>query len=366
MSATSAAINQFPCVNCGANTSFGPGTGALLCEHCGHAEPVETSNTPIVEIDFFATLRQVTAMPATATAAAGTEIQCKNCGARTMSAKHAVRCAFCDSAMVIELPPEPMQVPQAVLPFETKRDTAQELFVGWLKSRWFAPFKLVERAKRDGLDGVYLPYWTYDTSTVTDYQGERGDYYYVTVTYKDGNGKEQTKQERRTRWSDSSGTVQVPFDDVLVCSSTSLPTRLLHDLEPWDLGRLAPFNAKYLAGFMAERQRLPLREGFDEAKIRMEPKINQEICRDIGGDEQRISSKNVDYREVTWKHILLPLWLSAFHYNNKVFRVTVNARTGEVSGERPYSAVKIIMFILMICAIIGGIVYLVIRNKNGG
>ena len=366
MSATSAAINQFPCVNCGANTVFGPGTGALLCDHCGHSEPVEASSTPIVENDFHATLNEANAAPPPASSAAGTEIQCKNCGARTMSAKHADRCAFCDSAMVVELPPEPMQLPQAVLPFETKREKAQEFFVDWLKSRWFAPFKLVVRAKRDGLDGVYLPYWTYDTATVTDYRGERGDYYYVTVSYKDSNGKDQTKQERRTRWSNTSGTVHVPFDDVLVCGSTSLPVRLVNDLEPWDLEKLAAFNAKYLAGFMAERQRVPLREGFDEAKVRMEPKINQEICSDIGGDEQRIGAKDVDYRDVTWKHIMLPLWLSAFQYNNKVFRVTVNARTGEVSGERPYSAFKIIMFILMICAIIGGIVYLIMRKKNGG
>ncbi len=366
MSTTSAAINQFPCVNCGANTVFGPGTGAMVCSHCGHAEPVEASSTPIVELDFRATLSQPAPTPATAASATGTEIQCKNCGARTMSAKHAERCAFCDSAMVVELPSEPMQLPQAVLPFETKRETAQTLFVTWLKSRWFAPFKLVDRAKRDGLDGVYLPYWTYDTATVTDYRGERGDHYYVTVSYKDSNGNNQTKQERRTRWSNTSGRVHVPFDDVLVPGSTSLPVRLLHDLEPWDLEKLAAFNAKYLAGFMAERQRVPLSEGFDAAKVRMEPKINQEICSDIGGDEQRISTKDIEYRDVTWKHILLPLWLSAFHYNNKVFRVTVNARTGEVSGERPYSAVKIIMFILMICAIIGGIVYLVTRKKNGG
>jgi hypothetical protein len=365
MSASSAAINQFPCVNCGANTVFGPGTGSMLCAHCGHAEPVEASSAPIVENDYKATLAQAgTAGPVAPTSTAGKEIQCKNCGARTMSSKQAERCAFCDSAMVVELPPEPMQLPQAVLPFEIKRDKAQELFVTWLSTRWFAPFKLVARAKREGLDGVYLPYWTYDSATVTDYRGERGDYYYVTVSYTDSNGKQQTKQERRTRWSNASGTVNVDFDDVLICGSKSLPAKLVIDLEPWDLERLAAFNPKYLAGFMAERQAIELAEGFGLAQVRMEPRINDAIRSDIGGDEQRISSTDVDYRDITWKHILMPLWLSAFHYNEKVFRVTVNARTGEVTGERPYSAFKIIMFILMICAIIGGIVYLIMRAKQ--
>jgi hypothetical protein len=49
------------------------------------------------------------------------------------------------------------------------------------------------------------------------------------------------------------------------------------------------------------------------------------------------------------KHILLPVWLSTFRYNNKVYQFLINARTGEVQGERPYSPAKITL------AVVGGI-----------
>jgi hypothetical protein len=59
------------------------------------------------------------------------------------------------------------------------------------------------------------------------------------------------------------------------------------------------------------------------------------------------------YDAITYKHILLPVWLSAYRFNAKVYRFMVNARTGEVVGERPYSAWKITLFVLMCLAIVG-------------
>ena len=44
---------------------------------------------------------------------------------------------------------------------------------------------------------------------------------------------------------------------------------------------------------------------------------------------------------MTFKHLLLPVWLLAYRYRERVFQVLVNASTGEVDGERPYSAWKI-------------------------
>lgn len=62
---------------------------------------------------------------------------------------------------------------------------------------------------------------------------------------------------------------------------------------------------------------------------------------DIGGDEQRIESIHREYAAVTFLHLLLPVWMGAYRFQAKVYRVRVNARTGEVQGERPYSSVKI-------------------------
>ena len=151
--------------------------------------------------------------------------------------------------------------------------------------------------------------------------------------------------------------LQSKFDDVLVCASHSLPEKIARDLEPWDLHELTAFDDRFLSGFVTESYQIDLRNGFDTAKNVMAPQIRTTVCQHIGGDVQQVTSISSEYNSVTFKHILLPLWISAYRYNDKVYRFMINARTGEVQGERPYSAIKIILFSLTIIAIGVGIWY---------
>ena len=70
------------------------------------------------------------------------------------------------------------------------------------------------------------------------------------------------------------------------------------------------------------------------------PDDQRDAKSDIGGDEQRVRRTN-PISDVTFKHILLPVWLAAYKYRGRTFRFVVNGRTGRVQGERPYSAWKI-------------------------
>jgi hypothetical protein len=70
------------------------------------------------------------------------------------------------------------------------------------------------------------------------------------------------------------------------------------------------------------------------------------VRQDIGGDEQRIERLSTRYTAVTFKHLLLPVYVGAYHFNGKLYQVVVNGRTGEVQGERPYSFWKIALFVL--------------------
>ena len=90
----------------------------------------------------------------------------------------------------------------------------------------------------------------------------------------------------------------------------------------------------------------------------MEVVIRGTVRSDIGGDQQRIHQLDTRYNDVTFKHILLPLWISAYRFSEKVYRFMINGRTGEVKGERPYSWIKIALAILLVIAIIAVIVFL--------
>ena len=154
------------------------------------------------------------------------------------------------------------------------------------------------------------------------------------------------------------------FDDVLVNASKSLPEKLANELEPWDLHELKAFNEQFLTGFVTEQYQIDVKEGFEKAKVRMESVIRGTVNKSIGGDVQQITSLNTTYNDITFKHILLPIWLSAFRYSEKVYRFMINGRTGEVQGERPYSWMKITGAILGGLAVIGTAIFLYMKLKH--
>jgi hypothetical protein len=163
-----------------------------------------------------------------------------------------------------------------------------------------------------------------------------------------------------------SGEVFNRFDDVLVMASRSLPDKYARALEPWDLQNLQPYRDAYLSGFRAESYQINLPEGFELAKEIMADAIHATICRDIGGDHQRVTSVNTFYDRITFKHLLLPVWLSAYRYRGKTYRFLVNARTGEVQGERPYSWIKITLAILAAVPFVAALAYFIVFLDEGG
>lgn len=344
----------FPCEQCGSALEYSPGSDQLRCGHCGHTQAIAGERS-VLEHDFQDMLQRIARAPATSLGEH--TIQCEGCGAQAMLAGQAGRCAFCGAPVVMDVKELGEIVPpESLLPFGIDGARAREAFRQWVSKRWFAPNDLKKLAQVHGIDGVYLPYWTYDSSTTTRYNGLRGDHYYVTESYTDAQGQRQSRRVRKTRWRPASGRVEVEFDDVLVCASSTLPRPLIEKLEPWDLANLRGFEAGYLSGFMAERYKIGLEDGFQIADERMQPKIRAAIRDDIGGDEQQILTMSVRHADVRCKHILLPLWISSFRYKEKVYRFIVNARTGEVAGERPWSAAKIALTVLLVVAVIVAIV----------
>jgi hypothetical protein len=156
------------------------------------------------------------------------------------------------------------------------------------------------------------------------------------------------RQVRRVRWSGAAGTVETDFERLLVLASKTVERERVEELTPWDMDQLRGYQPAYLAGFRAQRYQVNLAEGFEEAKQQMKPAIENAIRQDIGGDEQRIDSYQTAYQDVKFEHLLLPVWLGAYRFQNRVYQVFVNARTGEVQGERPYSAAKITLFVVAI------------------
>ncbi|MEQ6247286.1 primosomal protein N' (replication factor Y) - superfamily II helicase [Sulfitobacter sp. HNIBRBA3233] len=349
--------HRFPCDMCGSDLRFDPAKAVLQCDHCGNVQPVgqgDTARPKIAELD----LRRGLAQNIDAAEMEETRVTtCPNCAAQVEfdPDAHAAECPFCATPVVIDTGTHRHIKPRAVLPFALTEEVARDAMSDWLGSLWFAPSGLKAYARKGRkMSGIYVPYWTYDAQTDTRYTGERGTVYFETRTVM-RDGKRTQVQVPKVRWRPASGRVYRFFDDVLVLASRSLPKRFTDALQPWDLTALEPYAPEYLAGFRAEGYTVSLDEGFDEARAHMDAMIRRDIRFDIGGDRQRIHAMDVDLSHMTFKHILLPVWLAAYRYRGKSYRFVVNGTTGRVQGERPYSAIKIAVAVVLGLLVAGAI-----------
>ncbi len=356
---------EFKCKNCGASLVYEPGTTSMVCLYCGAENEIEISDEVIEELNLDEYLAQLEAGGETSDGNQLEEVStvsCSSCGATITLDPNIVssECPFCGTKLVVASEATKKMIkPKSVLPFKVKSNEAIESYRSWIKSLWFAPPKLKKYAQQcESISGMYLPYWTYDAQTESNYTGLRGDNYTVTETYT-VNGKTETRTVVKTRWTPVSGHIGLFFDDVLVPASKTLDRKKMDGLEPWDLENIVPYEEKFFSGFRAETYQLGLKEGYDDAKCIMENSIRSEVRRDIGGDIQKITTLNIAYSDTTFKHTLLPIWISAYRFNNKVYRFLVNGRSGKVQGERPWCWWKITLAVLFGIAVLAGIYYLI-------
>ncbi|WP_198170436.1 hypothetical protein [Actinoplanes awajinensis] len=352
---------QYPCSGCGASLEFAPGTTVLKCPYCGTETPVAAADRAIREHSWAA----FTGLPRKPIATLAPHVfTCRGCGAVTQSDKISERCQFCGAALVADVTSGEQVVPEAVLPFLIDRPALREALRGWASSRWFAPNSLKRVSEAESSHSSYLPHWTYDANTVSAYRGERGDHYWETESYTE-NGETKTRQVQKTRWWSANGVVSRTFDDVLVTGTTRVMPKHLDALEPWPLPDAEPYRPDYLAGHETLRYDVEPEAGLDAAKSRMASVIEDDCKRDIGGDEQRVHSVDTEYHDLTFKLMLLPVWIACYLHAGRTFNVLVNGRTAEVAGERPYSAAKITATVIAALLLIATIVVAIQLHRTG-
>ena len=368
----SATNNSLNCNGCGALLHFAPGTHSLQCDYCGASNPIEQkTDGQIYAYDY----EQFIAGIDTAKQSDNHKVvSCKNCGSQTVLDTFVTSdtCPFCTAALVLDLESGQQYVtPHYILPFAITQQQGIDAFKKWIKGLWWAPNDLSKKlvSTATGLSGVYLPYWAYNTDTITDYRGQRGDYYYTTESYTEtvnGQTETKTRRVRHTSWSHASGTVERDFRNLMIPASGSLPEKTQDKLGPWNLNMLVDFDERYTSGFRSETYQLTPQNGFVKATILTYDSIDSAIRNDIGGDEQRVDDRDTTYLNNAIKYLMLPVWVSAYKYNNKVYQFTVNASTGEVIGQRPVSAAKIILAVLFAIALIILIVILAQNAQANG
>ncbi|MDQ4091844.1 MAG: hypothetical protein M3163_16340 [Actinomycetota bacterium] len=356
----------YPCTTCGGQLQFDIGLQKLKCPNCGNVQDIiEDAGRVTAEQDFHTAVGRLHEQAAAGPQIVGEkEVVCQNCGGHTTftGTLTSTRCPYCATPIQRDdVHDAPARLPvDGVLPFQVDEGKARASLETWINSRWFAPSEFKKYKQTGSFASVYASYFTYDAETDTLYQGRRGEEYTVTV----GSG-DKRRTETRVNWYDVSGQVHNFFDDIAVLANTGFDHGKVTALEPWPTQEARPFSAEYIAGHLCRTYDKDVEACLGEARQRMDAEIDNTIRSDIGGDRQDINRKNTMVRSLTFKHLLLPIWLLTVVYAGQPFQVFINGITGEVQGERPWSKVKI-AFAVIVALILLTIAAIVWQSSGGG
>ena len=337
------------CPKCGGVMDFNPAAGKLKCPYCDYEEdipadagkPAKAEELDLSQAEF------------TANKDWGVETKtviCKACGAESIydALQTSAVCPFCGSNQVMDQNTSDTIAPGGVVPFKISDKQASELFKKWIGHKFYCPKPAKQSAKADRFKGVYLPYWTFDAKTFSTYTGEYGKDRRTT----DSKGNAQT----HTDWYRTSGSYAKDFDDELVLASTRHEGSMIKEISPFDTENNVAYKPEYIAGFTAERYSVGIKDGWAQAQKSMNAQIKSDVESKIKSenhaDRARKVNLDTNFSDMTYKYLLLPVWMSSFKYKDKVYHFVVNGQTGKVSGKTPLSVPKIVLTILIILVIV--------------
>lgn len=347
------------CKGCGASVIYEAGSEMLRCPYCGHQQEIPESYDSIEEMDLEQALKaaeaQREALPEHKV------LSCSSCGAQIAYKEGRATCDFCGAEAVSEaaLQNQPVR-PQGVLPFGIDAHAAHEAFIRWVKNLWFAPSDLSRRTRVEDLRGIYLPSWTFDAQVWAHWTATPGYYRTRTERFFDQQTRSwQTRTITYTEWGfPVSGHHQDFFDDVLVSGLNSLPSRYLEEIGSFATTTdLRAYNPSYFLGWDVALPDKPLSEAWEEGYQYIYDKAAEACKRAIPGDTYKDFQMRLQLSDLTTKLVYVPIYILAYRYGGKPYRVVIHGRTGTVAGDRPISWAKVGLAILLVVAVIGLLIY---------
>ena len=356
----STAVVDFKCPHCGAVTAYSVVEGGLKCTHCGFYEVDQEVVVGKGAQEYEFTLETM-GRAAHGWGEPRKQLACTNCGARiSLDATDLTAiCPFCASNKVIHQDASQDIIrPRFLIPFRIETHESHRIVRDWLSNTWMVPKELRKFARIADFIPIYLPFWTFDATGSANWQAEVGhtktERYY---DHSDGAWKTRTK----TVWNWESGTLEMPFDDVLIQGTKHISRLLLQRINQFNLNNLVPYEPSYLAGFQAQAYDVPLDRAWKESR-RVMRELTREACFDQATSNLiRNFSMNLDFKDEMWRYILLPVYVASYTYGDKVYQALLNGESGAISGQRPVDWKKVwfVVAALLIPGILLGIIGLI-------
>ena len=334
------------CPSCGACMSFNPNVQKLSCDHCGAQREIESF--VVKEQDLRSALSKGSLWEKDAVSA----FCCDNCGAKVTFEKKqtATFCPFCGTSHVKKIEEFFGVKPNGLVPFTIDDDRALECSKFWAKSRFFAPKKFKKGLKSENVKGIYAPCFTFDSETFSSYTAKIGDVRTRTV----GSGKNK-RTVTYVDWRIVSGTFSHKFDDVLISAGEKVSQEKVEKLSPFDTNNGKAYKDEFLLGYGAYHTDVDIADCWSMAKGRIDSLLKSKILSQYSYDRIAYFNIATSHANVTYKYVMLPVYVGNFNYKNKLYNFYVNGSTGRTFGKYPKSIVKILSVAFLIGLFIIGV-----------
>ena len=295
----------------------------LFCANCGTEAPERTEKR------------------STQTLIATHNFQCQGCGASMSydASARTLRCPFCGSERLEKQADEKMLRPERVVPFAISQQDALSRLRQWLGTGFWRPGDLARAAVVTHLTQVFVPYWVFSARAFTYWTADSS----------------QTPFGARGDWVPLAGENRGNYGGLLVGASSVLTPAETHAICPFDLAAAVPPDQVDLENVVYEQFRVQRKYARPLAHAGLESEERVSCSKYVPGRCRNLKV-NLRVEELTGEPILLPVWIMAYQYRDKLFRFLVNGQTGQCTGIAPTSYKKIAAVVAAVVLAIVGIV----------
>jgi predicted RNA-binding Zn-ribbon protein involved in translation (DUF1610 family) len=264
--------------------------------------------------------------------------KCRGCGAAMSydASAQALRCPFCGSVDMAAQPDHNVLKPRRVVPFALKQEEALSAMRKWLGNGFWRPSDLADEACVVKMTPVYVPYWVFQADTHTYWTADTN----------------QTPPSARGDWYPLSGEHQGHYSGLLIGASGALTPGETHAICPFDFAPAVAPDQVDLKNSIVEEFSLPKKYARPLAREGIEELETEACVQAYVPGKSRNAHVNVLISGMTGEPVLLPVWIMAYRFRDRVFRFLVNGQTGRATGQAPISMIKIITAIIIAVIII--------------
>ncbi|MCR5250261.1 MAG: hypothetical protein K6E50_06630 [Lachnospiraceae bacterium] len=357
-------LQEYKCPNCTGPLEFQGDIQKMVCEYCGSEfDMSEFKQSAEQKQEKNSEWEQKQSAELAAGANGMQEWECKACGAVLVSDGQvgATECPYCGNPAIVESTFSGMNLPDGIIPFAIKKDTAMQKMKDFYSGKKLIPDEFVKNNRMEKIQGVYVPFWLFDC-------GARGTGFYkatkvkrrFTKTVKDSNGQDIQEHWKEVEEYAVSRSAHMRYAKVPADGAKEMKDEYMDSIEPFDYSKIIDYEPAYFSGYLANKYD----ESAEEVKGRVDTRIKsttESAIRETvtGYDSVNQESCNITIEDGKIDYCMLPVWMLTTRWNGGQYTFAVNGQTGKVTGDMPVDnnkATAMFFKTLLICAVICAVI----------